>query len=474
MPASESSTWIRLRRGLGWLTTRKLELAIVLVGFALRASMSVSFRVEWSYDSDLHWEVVQWIAKHHRVPPVEAVFQAQHPPLYYSLAAFLYSNGITRESMVWLSIGIGTLRLLLIWTALEWHLPGKRWARVTTLALAAVLAAAVHLDGMVYPEALSCTWMAAALLFIPRGFDASPRVRYRFALAAGVTLGLGMLTKVSAVVVIGALGFGVLLELLLSGLPWRQKLARALPWTAALAVIVTICGWYYLRNVRDYGTPFVTTFDIKTQHFVVQAYDDIPLLDRRSFGYFVGWNRAIYDWPFWPAAHGRHPRFFPVAMASTFVDYWNFSFSGLDANGQGPMFAGSRPMSVRVLAAARYAMWGGTVIMLASFCAWVGALRSSLRGKSFGAVSVLLVPLFTVLAAAQFGLKYPVDSYGVVKGIYMQFGAAPMYLLYGLAVDWSRKRVARWPILALLLGALWCVATYTVYCRLRVALLPLG
>jgi hypothetical protein len=241
-----------------------------------------------------------------------------------------------------------------------------------------------------------------------------------------------------------------------------------------LAVVVAVCGWYFLRNVRDYGRPFVTTFDLKSQHWLVRPYDDVPVTDRRTLGFVVGWSQAIYSWPFWPAAVGEHPRFFPVAMASTFVDYWNFSFSGIDAAGRSPIFAGSRPMSPQVLAAARYAMLGGTVIMLASAAAWFVAMRRSLLRKNFGAVSVLLVPLFTVLAALHFAISYPIDSYGVTKGVYMQFGAAPMYVLFGLAVDWARRRVPRWPLLALLLASLWCVATYSFYCRLRFPLLPLG
>lgn len=464
----------RLRRGLNWCLSRKLEVFVFSLGVALRGSMRFSFRPEWSYDSDLHWEVAEWIAKHHRVPPVEAVFQAQHPPLYYSLAATLFEHGVPRREMVWLSVLFGTCRLALIWAALEIYLPGRRWARVSTLALASVIAASVHLDGMIYPESMSCMWICAALLLVPAAFRQRWHARYRLTLGVGLLLGLSMLTKISAIVVIGALGATVGLELFLNDDTLLARAKNALPWAAMLAVVVAVCGWYFMRNVRDYGQPFVTTFDLQSQHSLVRPYDNVPLGDRRSFGFVVNWSQAIYAWPFWPSAMGEHPRFFPVAMASTFVDYWNFSFSGLNPAGQSPIWAGSRPMSAQVLAAARYAMWGGTVIMLASAAAWFVAMRHSLLSRDFGAVCVLLVPLFTVLAALQFAITYPVDSYGVTKGVYMQFGAAPMYLLFGLALDWAHRRVQRWPLLALLLAALWGVAAYTVYCRLRIPLLPLG
>ena len=66
----------RLRRSLNWCLSRKLEVSIFALGVLLRASMRFSFHPEWSYDADRHWEVVEWIAKHHRVPPVEAVPRA--------------------------------------------------------------------------------------------------------------------------------------------------------------------------------------------------------------------------------------------------------------------------------------------------------------------------------------------------------------------------------------------------------------
>jgi hypothetical protein len=461
-------------RALAWCARRKLELALFTLGAALRASMRTRFRPEWSYDSDLHWEVVTWIAQHHRVPPVEAVFQAQHPPLYYSLAALLYELGVPRQEMVWLSILLGCVRLILIWAALERYLPNRRWARVPTLALAAILPASIHLDGMVYPEAMSCMWICAALLLVPKAFGAPPLPRLRTALVIGVLLGLSMLTKISAIVVIGAIGAASALELILGDGSASLRFKRTLPTGAMLLTILAVCGWYFFRNIRDYGQPFVTTFDLKSQHWLVASYDSVPVLDRRSLGYFGGWNSAIYDWPYWPAAMGDQPRFFPVATASTFVDYWNFSFSGVDADGTSAMFAGSRPMLPEVLAASRYAVRGGTVIAAASGAAWLVAMRHALRCKDFGAVAVLLVPLLTLAAAMHFALKYPVDSYGVVKGVYMQFGAAPMYLLFGLAVDWSWRRVSRWPLFVLLLSSLWGVATYAAYCRLRLPLLPLG
>jgi hypothetical protein len=263
-----------------------------------------------------------------------------------------------------------------------------------------------------------------------------------------------------------------ILELLLSGRPWRSRVDEAAGWGMFLAAVLGVCGWYFARNVRDYGQPFVTTFDLKSQHSLVAKYDGVPLLDRRSAGYLLGWNNDIYRWPYYPSGIETHSRFFPVAFASTFVDYWNFSFSGTNFDVPSPMHILPRPITPRVFEVSRQALVGGTVILLAMLTAWFVAIRTTFQRRDFGRLALVLVPLATVAAALQFGIKYPVDSYGVVKGAYMTFGAGPMYAMFGLAAEWASRKVPRWPLLALMIAGLWLVANYAFYCRFRLSLLP--
>jgi hypothetical protein len=457
-----------------WLWHRKLEVALFLLGVLLRATM-VWLDPDWSYDSGGHWELVLWILEHRRVPPVEATFHSFHPPLYYAAAAWLVGLGLTRAQLVWFSVACGTLRLGLIWAGLELFLPASRLARVSGLALAAVLASSVHLDGMNYPEAMSGMWNAAAMLLVALAFRRPPRTRWRLTCLIGLVLGLAMLTKVSAVVIIGTTGVAALIELVASGRDWATRWRDLLAWGAMLAVVLSLCGWYYARNVRDYHRPFVTSFELPTQRFLVEPFDKVPYFERRAPGFFVGWTSAIYAWPFMPSGIADNPKFFPVAVASSFVDYWNYSFSGLHPRWPGPMRVNrSRPVTKQLLAAAQYAVMGGTVIFAATVASWFAVTRRSFRRREFGQLALVLVPLFTVLAAIHFAVAYPIDRYGVVKGVYMQFGAPPLYALFGVAVAWARERSWRWPLLTALGVAFWWVAAYTLYCRTQLSILPFG
>jgi hypothetical protein len=288
----------------------------------------------------------------------------------------------------------------------------------------------------------------------------------------GLILGLAMLTKVSAVVVIAAIGATALLEFVFAKQPWKTRCSGLLAWAVMLAVCIGVSGWYYARNVRLYHRPFVTSFDLRSQHFLIAAKDKVPYLDRRPSGYFLGWEPSIVAFPYFPTGMGLHPRFFPVVLASTFVDYYNYSFSGIEPSTKAPFSSLGRPLTRRVLTVSQFAVVGGIAIALATCAAWFRVTPWLFRRRDWGRLALVLLPFFTLIAALHFAISYPIDSYGVVKGIYMQFGAPPLYALFGVAVAWAHRKPERWPVFSLLWIALWLVASYTLYCRLRLLFVP--
>jgi hypothetical protein len=458
-------------RSLTWLGARKLELAIFGIGVLLRLSMYWNYHPRWSYDTDSHWAVVEWIVAHHAVPPSEATFSSFHPPLYYATAAWLVEHGLTRKAVTWFSIGCGIVRLAIIWAGLELYVVRSRWARVLGLGLAATISASVHIDGMVYPEALSCMLNAAAILVVPLAFRRRAEFRWPLTTLVGFLLGLAILTKTSAMAVIGALLLAVLFELAFARKPFAERMKDALPWAGMVGVCVGMSGWYYVRNVREYGTPFVTSFALPSQRWLAAPSDKVPLLDRRTLGFVFGWSDAIYKNPYRPSGYSAHPRFFPLAIASSVVDYWGYGFQGFEEPMKlEPERAGKPAWKVRD--ASQCAAFGGTAIFLAAVGAWLFATWQLVKLRDTGRLTLLLVPLTTLLAALYFAICYPIDDYGVVKGVYMTFGAAPVYGLFGVAGGWAQRKPARWPLLGVCLFALWLVASYTVLCRFGVRIWP--
>ncbi len=449
------------------ILSRLPECSIFMVGALLRLTMAAGWRyhAEWGYDWYAHWGYVDWILKHAGLPSCTTNYVAYHPPLYHLIAAGLVKLGVSHQNLTWLSFTCGVIRLGLIWIGLEWYLPRRR-ARIFALALAAVMPTSILIDGMVSNETMNGMFSAAAMLLWPRALRASGGRRWRLACVLGLVLGLGALSKASTVVLLVAFGMGVILDLLLSPKQgeWRPRIKALAPWAATLVICLAISGWFYARNVPQYRNPFITSYEVAPS-WLGHSAANTPYLDRRSLGFVFAWGLSVYQDPYYPSGLQPNPRFFPVALASTFIDYYNYSFSGLGPGQQveGGLLANTRPLTARLVWLSRGAIAGGTVILLGTIVALAVCLRRTFQSGDCGMFSLLLAPMLATLIALYFAVKYPYDTHGVVKGVYIQFGAPPLYAMFGLAVDWARER--RWPILALLLLGLGAVAAYSLCCR---------
>jgi len=454
---------------LSWLRTRIPECALLVLGLCLRLTMRWRYHPDWGFDAGGHFLYIDWIREHHAVPAPDAFFHAFHPPLFYVVAAAI--AGPSRSAAVWISIVLGTLRLGIIWAGLEIYLSRQRWARLPALALAAVLPASVHIDGLVYGESMSGFLVATAMLLTLLAFRQPPRARWWFTSLLGVVLGLALLTKISGVVVLLGIGAAAGLEFLFSRPVGWSRGQLLLPWSSTLVICLALCGWYFVPIVRTYHKPFLTSFDLLQKEAVAES-NKTPYLDRRSLGFVFGWDRTIYDFPYWPSAAEPHPRFFPIAVVSTFVDYYNFSYSGLNPDAPSALAVNTRPLTPRLVNLSRLSAVGGTFIALGVSVAFVACLYRGLRGRRWGIVALLLATGLAVLAALHFAIQYPTDGNGVIKGNYLVFAAPPLYALFGVAVAWAQRKRLRWILLAGFLASLWMVASYTLHCRARLFLLP--
>jgi hypothetical protein len=240
------------------------------------------------------------------------------------------------------------------------------------------------------------------------------------------------------------------------------------------ATATVVSGWYFAPNLPKFGRPFVTSFE-STEAHVAAGLRGTPTLDRRPLGFVFGWDEAVYRFPYWPTGLDQHPRFFPIAIASSFVDYWSYSFSGIRPETPAELSANGRPLTRHLVNLSRGSMLAGTVIAAAVTAAWAYCLRRVLGARRFDLVALLLVPFFTLIAALEFAIRHPYDGLGVIKGVYLQFGMPPLLAAFGIAVEWSQKRRSRWPVCAALLASLALVSAYTLSCRTGIGIeLPLA
>ena len=79
--------------------------------------------------------------------------------------------------------------------------------------------------------------------------------------------------------------------------------------------------------------------------------------------------------------------------------------------------------------------------------AWLGGERALWRRRDDGEpdprFALLLAPLGALLGQLHFATKYPNDTFGPIKGAYLQFVAPVLCALFGLGVAWMWRRRAQ-------------------------------
>ncbi len=446
------------------------ELCLLGLGALLRLLMLSNYDLTMGYDFPDHALVVEWYRDRLRLPlplpDLQFSREAYHPPLYYVLAGAVLRWFGNYRAVQAMGIGFGIARLALVWYGLERYLP-SRLARIAGLALATVLPTAIHLDGMIYGEPLNNLLTVAALLIILRLFAAEDgRGRWWKAALLGLLLGLQLLTKVSGLLVILTAGAAAILDLALRPRGgWRTQLRRLAPMALCAGVLLAVAGPYYAHNYRRHHKVFLAGWDGPDQWQKNQpGPHHLPYLQRRPLAFFVGWNNDIFSSPYWSTGVFPNHRFWPVLIASTFVDYYNYGFSP-PPDDQPTVAINGRPVRVAALLPARLSVIGGTAIAALVMVAWLAATWWACRARAAAALGILTLPALAVAGQMHFATLYPFDWEGLVKGAYLQFAAAPLMALFGLAIAWLWTRPRLRPLALVGLAAVAMVASYGLYSR---------
>ena len=427
--------------------------------------MATTYDVNRGFDFGGHWVCADYIARHGALPPLVLSAESYHPPLYYLIVAALIKVGLGTGAAGWLAALLGIARLIVVWIGLERWLPESRLARLVALFTAAVLPVGVQVDGMVTNETLSLLLCALAMVALPAAVEGARAGDVKPSAWLGLWIGLALITKISASVLILALIPAVALEIGRSPEPWRQALrVRWKPFAVAAAIIVALSGWFFVRNQILYGRTAPTGYDgILAPN---QApYEKIPYLSRRAPDFYWQWDDAIFRRPYVPTGTRPHPRFFPVLIASTFSDYYSYCLAAW-GTGTLALTIQHRPVPLVAFDLSCFSMIGGTVIALLTLLSWIGAAQRLRRRPSDPRVVLLIVPPLALLGQMHFATKYPNDDFGPIKGAYVQFVAPILCGLFGLAVAWMWRRVWARAGAVAALGALLLVFLYIVDCRL--------
>jgi hypothetical protein len=206
---------------------------------------------ELGFDAPFHLEYVGFLHRMGRLPLASDGWQMFQPPLYYVVAAACYrlleasmETVTALRGLRAISLLCGLIQIELVFRALRSRLGDRPQLVVAGTLFAGFLPINLYMSQWVGNEPLAGVFGSAVLVFcLSRVRSPLPR---RTAIWLGVLLGLAILSKVSAL---------MLVPVALSFVFWRTRRIAAAAW--ALAACALVCGWYFARNWIGLGQPLV-------------------------------------------------------------------------------------------------------------------------------------------------------------------------------------------------------------------------
>ena len=410
-----------------WLTPARWRWVVLTGWAALVVHNLFILSLPTGFDVGGHLEYIRHIIENGRLPLATDGWQMFQSPLFYAVGAgFLRvlqrisdpDTSVLLLRLLPLACGLGQIELS--YRALRRLWPERPDLQFIGTTFAALLPMNLYLSHYVGNEPLAGLLSAAGFVLALRWLKPLPgEDTRRTPWWLGLLLGLGLLTKVSAVLVVVPL----LLAAGLAVAPATSVADRARHLIRSGAIVLgiagAIAGWYYVRNLVHLGRPFVGGWDLQR---------GLPWWQDPGY-------RVAGDFLTFGASLAR-----PVA--ASLVGFWD----GLYAT-----FWSDSLLSSATLASAappwnHGAMAAGVLLALAPSVAMVigGGLALRAVWRESDAVALITLATVAVYGVALLHHALTLPYYCAIKAFYT-IGAMPAYvLLFVTGVAWlTRSRVIR-------------------------------
>ncbi|OIO16688.1 hypothetical protein AUJ29_02470 [Candidatus Kuenenbacteria bacterium CG1_02_38_13] len=373
------------------LNNRKLSflLFLTLVAlFVLQLHNVLIYPIRRGFDALPHLDYINYVKTHWSVPMADQGWEMFQPPLYYFASALfsLILNPQLLGLVVWLTLVLITYFFI------------NRLYHKIDLSLAGVLIVGllpvnIYLMPTISNELFSALITAVFLIVYYLNFH-HEKISYKKTIIIGVILGLCLLTKTTALLLIPA----IIIDLMfLNRIRFIIKLKSLL---IILCIAYIISGWFYIRNYFAFGKFQLLNVDLP-------KFSSQQPISRRDFLFFTDLSgfteRKLY--------RSQYDQFLSGTYFSFFYDGHN--------------------VIVPVVAYSKI----GVVIVLMSFPLIILAIVGILiKKRSDDSKIMLIYPFFLFMAYIWFVIKYPYFS--SIKGSYLASLTLPLvyFIIKGVII----------------------------------------
>jgi len=257
-----------------------------------------------------HLDYVLYVLEHWRVPTPDQGRQMYQPPLFYFIAAavaagvkLVSSSAAIETSLQIFNSILGLINVLAAWLLLNRVLPGDVRARNLGISVVAFLPLGFYMNPNITNQVLSGS-LSGFTFFLSSAGLFGRNVDWKRVSALGLACGLCLLTSYAGLFL--AVSIATLLALRAASQPsaaTRKPLIRVVVQFVLVAALVS--GWLYVRNLRDYGDPFVGNWDQASGYGYEQEPGYRTARFYTSFDFTLSQRPERAKWSsFWDGIHG--------------------------------------------------------------------------------------------------------------------------------------------------------------------------
>lgn len=309
-----------------------LRLLLLSLWALLAVNNIMKIPLDQGFDVEAHYEYIHYVATNWRVPLAPEGWQTFQSPLYYLVSAVIYaslhpffSQQTADHLLRIVPLICGALQVEMAYRAVRYIFPLRRDLQSWGTLIGGLLPMNLYLSQDVGNEPMSGVLSAGLVVMCLRLLRSEPEsLPRRYAVSMGLILGLALLTKVTAVLLIPP----VLVVMIFAASKNRRPVKTAVRGVLMLSgAALVVSGWYYLRNWIALGRPFVGGWDVSRKIVWWQNPGYRTIHDFISFG-----QSLLY--PVYSATNGFWDSVYSTFWLDSFIGCnfcesrppWNYGF----------------------------------------------------------------------------------------------------------------------------------------------------
>jgi hypothetical protein len=314
---------IRLSEYPRWMKSAHLPAGAVrwlLLGGWLVMAVNNFWKIPIPFGMDFpgHTQYISYVATYWRVPLATEGWQMFQPPLFYYLGAVifrlflqLFEPDTVIRLLKLLPLVCGAAHVEISYRILRYAYPGRESLQVIGTLIGGLLPMNLYMSQSIGNEPLAGCLTALIILYACRALSGDFQSNRELGLIIGFTLGLAMLTKPTAILIVPPLLFFVSAAMFRKSRSKQEGIFSVMRFVAFfLGTAFIVSGWYYVRNYIEMGRFFIGGWD--------------------SFREIVWWMNPGYRTPRQFYVFGES-LFYPVY--SSIYGFWDSIYSSLWLDG---------------------------------------------------------------------------------------------------------------------------------------------